>query len=303
LIRDTDCDGFRVDTVRHVEASFWAPWCSAIRDYAGSLGKKNFLMFGEVADRDDELLAAYTGGQDRRAFDSLLDFPFYYALKDVFSSNAPTHLLTGRFEKLAHPPYSREALSQMVTFIDNHDQPRFLAKEEAAGNVVKLRQALVLLYTTTGIPCLYYGTEQSFKGGHDPFNREDMMSRSPGEHVTDFFNPQHPLYRFIADLNEIRRAHPALRSGSQNILRDDARGPGLFLFSRSQGGDFVLVILNTAEESRQLPKTKIPLSRRAVLRCVSGNAPIIRLTSAGEIPAMKVPAGAAWIFSIASASR
>jgi glycosidase len=75
LIRATDCDGFRVDTVRHVEQSFWVPWCSAMREYAASLGKTNFFLFGEVALGDDQALARFTGpsGAPARAFDSLID--------------------------------------------------------------------------------------------------------------------------------------------------------------------------------------------------------------------------------------
>src|SRR5260370_16466159 len=129
-------------------------------------------MFGEAAGRDDQLLASYTSGPDELAFDSLLDFPLFYAIKDVFVGEAPTRRLTERFERLAHPPYSKESLTQLVTFLDNHDQPRFLAAENARGEVARLRQALVFLYSAVGIPCLYYCTDQGFTSAVDPFHPE-----------------------------------------------------------------------------------------------------------------------------------
>jgi glycosidase len=48
LIALTDCDGFRVDTVKHVDIDFWQTFCPAVRSYANSIGKDNFFMFAEV---------------------------------------------------------------------------------------------------------------------------------------------------------------------------------------------------------------------------------------------------------------
>ena len=64
---------------------------------------------------------------------------------------------------------------RLVTFLDNHDRPRFLNSANANGNTSRLDVALVFLYTARGVPCLYYGTEQAFNGGADPNDREDMF--------------------------------------------------------------------------------------------------------------------------------
>jgi glycosidase len=307
FIRETDCDGFRVDTVKHVERSFWAPWCAAMRDCARSLGKSNFLLFGEAADPSDKLLGSYTGPQPDdtgRAFDSLLDFPLYYAANDVFARRkAPTRRLTGRFASLTAPPYSREALTQMVTFIDNHDQPRFLAKENADGDIGRLRQALVFLYTASGIPCLYYGTEQGFHGGNDPFNREDMIRRTKSGMVTNHFQPAHPLYRFIARLHEIRASHASLRRGELTVLKDSPQGPGLFAFARRIGREWALVVFNTAEEPRVLALSRSPLPRGIRLQQVLGDATPVSVGSNGRIGRRSVPPGAAWILANATNER
>lgn len=299
FIRETDCDGFRVDTVRHVERSFWEPWCTAIREGAAALGKTNFLMFGEAADGSDEKIAIYTGPQGRaeRAFDSLLDFPFYFAVKNVVAlAHAPTRRLTERWKKLTAPPYSQEAVSQLVTFIDNHDQPRFLAKENADGDDARLRQALVLLYTSRGIPCLYYGTEQGFCGGRDPYNREDMVVGQGGRGPVNHFDPDHPLYRFIAQLNQVRREHPALRQGSQLVIADNEIGPGVYAFVRQAGDDVVLVILNTAEHAAALPPVRIRGLPDIKFKASVGGAAPGEFRMKGRLPELNVPPKAAWIF-------
>jgi glycosidase len=147
LVEQTDCDGFRVDTVRHVERDFWPSWLGVMREHAATLGKTNFLMFGEVAYSSDQLVGSFT---TNNSFNSLLDFPLYYAIDRVIRGGAPTHQITERFQKLAEPTYGPSA--SFVTFIDNHDQPRFLASNKANGDTNKLTQALVLLYTLQGFP-------------------------------------------------------------------------------------------------------------------------------------------------------
>ena len=114
---------------------------------------------------------------------------------------------------------------QLVMFLDNHDHPRFLSTSEASGNTNRLEVALAFLYTSRGIPSLYYGTEQGFDGTTDPNDREDMFAGQfkdgPGGTVqqlsspgVDNFNMTHPLFQWIAQLNNFRRLYPALTLGA-----------------------------------------------------------------------------------------
>src|SRR5207248_2477826 len=84
-IGTTDIDGFRVDTVKHVEMGFWQVFCPAIHSYATSIGKKNFFMFGEAWICEDRKLAAYSGtkGGGKFLFDGMLGFPLWKAASEV----------------------------------------------------------------------------------------------------------------------------------------------------------------------------------------------------------------------------
>ncbi|MBL8120971.1 MAG: alpha-amylase, partial [Anaerolineae bacterium] len=44
----SDCDGFRIDTVKHIPWSASQEFCSQIHEYAESIGKDNFWLLGEV---------------------------------------------------------------------------------------------------------------------------------------------------------------------------------------------------------------------------------------------------------------
>ena len=254
-IEEGGFDGFRIDTVKHVEMGFWQEWCPDIHQFAARHHKPAFFLFGEVLDASEAKCGAYTGTKAGGAFalDSVLDYPLYFKVNDVFArATAGTCQLAERYRALA-ANYDPRACNQLVTFLDNHDQPRFLSAVRANNRIDRLKVALVFLYTAQGIPCLYYGTEQAFNGGTDPWDREDMFAGQfeQGPSCGDNFNYTHPLFQWVARLNNLRRLYPALQTGTQTNLYCTT-GPGLFAYTRRLGGQEVLVVLNTAETNQTL---------------------------------------------------
>jgi alpha-amylase len=55
-----DFDGFRIDTVKHVEPEFWRYFSQKVRQRLAKDGKQNFFMFGEAFDGDDTLVGSFT---------------------------------------------------------------------------------------------------------------------------------------------------------------------------------------------------------------------------------------------------
>lgn len=271
-IAETDVDGFRIDTVKHVDRGFWQQFCPQIHQYATSIGKKGFFLFGEYWHGEDSRVGAMTGTKGGREslFDGMLHFPLWNNVKDVFQKDQPPSRLAERFRNAKC--YQDDALN--VTFLDNHDMPRFLHGLGDAGKA-RLKVALAFLYAARGIPCLYYGTEQGFDGDTDPDDREDMFdnpawsTNKKGDH----FDASHELYRYVAQLNKVRRDLEPLRRGELVTRFADSSGPGLFVFSRVTAKDEVLVALNTAGE----PKSQ----RVAIDRNLAG-ATLVDLLSGGK---------------------
>ena len=48
----TDCDGFRIDTLKHVSFDEAHRFCGSIKEFAANLGKSDFFLVGEVAGGD-----------------------------------------------------------------------------------------------------------------------------------------------------------------------------------------------------------------------------------------------------------
>lgn len=258
LIAQTDIDGFRVDTVKHVDKAFWQTWCPAIHDYARSIGKKNFFIYGEGWMGEDERVAPYTGTKagGKFLFDGMLNFPMFYTLGRVFSEGQRNSEITERVVEKGKL-YQDDAL--MVNFIDNHDMPRFLHGRGEDGRA-RLKNVLGFIYTTRGIPCLYYGTEQGFDGDHsgEENNREDMWDNRewPANHPGDHFDQTHELYKWVQMLNKARKELEPLRRGDFVCRHSERGGSGLYAFTRATAKDEVLVIINTSGESKS---GRIPL--------------------------------------------
>lgn len=299
-IQVADVDGFRVDTVKHVEhgnGGFWNYWCPEIRNFATSLGKSNFFLFGEVYDGSDQKCGAYTGTKlsSNFAFDSVLDYPLYYLIGNVFAAaTGNTKQLEDRYNNIA-ANYDPAAHYRLVTFLDNHDQRRFLNINSATN---RLGVALAFLYTARGIPCLYYGTEQAFNGGTDPNNREDMFDGQfeTGPSLGDNFNMAHPLYRHVAFLNNLRRVYPALRRGDHANRWNNPSGPGLFAYARRFETQEVFVAFNTGASSATMSARPTIYPAGTVLVNLFNTNETLTVTTTPEIPAITVPSRQTKIF-------
>jgi alpha-amylase len=138
-------DGFRLDAVKHIRASFFPEWLSHVRKYT----KKELFTVGEYwSDNIEDLhhFIGNTGGQL-----SLFDVPLHYNLQAA-SRGGGNYDMSRIFEGtlVQHQP----ALA--VTFVDNHDSQPLQALESDIMDWFKpLAYALILL-RRGGYPCVFY---------------------------------------------------------------------------------------------------------------------------------------------------
>jgi glycosidase len=257
-------DGFRIDTVKHVNLEFWEAFGPAIREKARALGRADFLQFGEVTDGWDTAFMsefATTGN-----LDAILDFGFLWGARDFVSQGHDTSTLSRILSWDSWYTDHDNNVQNAVTFISNHDEGRFAyylkkdnpnASPQQLGALVLLGHELLL--TARGQPAIYYGDEQGMVGiGNDMGAREDMFpSRAPKfrdlallgtkrRGGDDKFDTDHPFYRTIRALDALRTASPALSRGTM-LVRDSGQ-PHLFAFSRIERRERVeyLVALNNS---------------------------------------------------------
>jgi glycosidase len=297
-IQQAGFDGFRIDTVKHVDTGFWQYWSPLVHQFAATnSGKPNFFMFGEVFDGNEQLCGSYTGTQSGGPYelDSVLDYPLYFLVGSVFgSASGATSQIDSHYANVA-TYYDTNAQMRLVTFLDNHDNPRFLN----SSTTNRLAVALAFLYTSRGVPCLYYGTEQAFNGATDPYDREDMFAgqfKDAGLAGVDSFNMTHPLFQLVAMLNNFRRLYPAISLGSHVSQYNNSSGAGLFAYSRRLGSQEVFVVFNTASSTQTLPGCNVTYSPGTALVNLLNTNEVITVTSASQTPSISVPSTTAKIF-------
>jgi len=220
-----DIDGFRVDTVKHMDLGATRFFTSVIHEFTQSLAKENFYLIGEI-----------TGGRGR-AFETVEQTGLNAALGIDDIPDKLEYLVKGYRNPSDYFDLFRNSLlvqkeshvwfrNKVVASFDDHDQvrkgdnkARFCADKDADKIVLNV---LALNATTLGIPCIYYGTEQGFDGhgDNDRYIREAMFGGEFGAFETrnrHFFNEDHSVYQELTKLLEIRRQHITLRRGRQYL--------------------------------------------------------------------------------------
>ncbi|MGJ5897439.1 pullulanase-type alpha-1,6-glucosidase [Streptomyces niveiscabiei] len=305
-VRDFDIDGFRIDTVKHVNMEFWTQWATALDAYAAKHGRDDFFMFGEVYSADTDVTSPYvTQGR----LDATLDFPFQDAARRYASQGGSAQALAQVFG--ADHKYTTDKANayEQVTFLGNHDMGRigtFIEQDNPKATDAELlakdRFANELMFLSRGNPVVYYGDEQGFTGaGGDKDARQPMFaSRTPDyldddqigtarTHASDAYDAQAPLYRQIADLSRLRRANPALTDGVQTE-RYAAQGSGVYAFTRGDKNTEYVVAFNNAAQPQTA--TFATSSSGMSYRGIYGTTTTVRSDSAARVT-LTVPPGKA----------
>lgn len=223
-----DIDGYRVDTVKHMETGAVRYFAMAMHEFAQTLGKDQFLLVGEISgDRTFAFRKLQATGLDAAlgiadVQDALGDMVKGKVAPEVYFELFRNSLQIG---KGAHTWFR----NKVVVMVDDHDKInqgdnkyRFCARD--AGDLL-IRNAIATNLMTLGIPCIYYGSEQRFDGsgagvGADEYIREAMFGGAFGafrSRERHFFDVSAPVYKEVALLTAIRRRHITLRRGRQYL--------------------------------------------------------------------------------------
>ncbi|KAL5114866.1 hypothetical protein ACEQ8H_007243 [Pleosporales sp. CAS-2024a] len=273
LVKQYSFDGVRIDTVKHVQKDFWPDFASAAGVYT----------IGEVFDGDPAYLQPYAS-----LMSGLLNYAVYYPLNRFYQQTGSAQDLVDMMNTISNTFPDPSALG---TFLDNHDNPRWL---NAKNDQTLLTNALAYVMLARGIPILYYGTEQGYSGGADPANREDLWRSG--------FNTNTNLYQSIKKLAAARKAAGGLAANDHTHLYVASTA---YAWSRAAGNLIVMTTnAGSSSNARVCFNTQVPNGRwtdvfsssssssnvitsdgssQACLTFTNGN-PIVLLASASSAP-------------------
>ncbi len=241
---DRGVDALRVDTVKHMPLWFWQ---EATCEW--QFHKPDVFIFGEWYEADPDVPASVEFAN--KSGMTILDFGLCLAIREALAKGHPDGF--GHVQSVFEKGILYRGANEMVTFLENHDMPRFLS---LGASPAMHRLAHVLLMTCRGIPCLYYGAEQYLHddtdGGMDPYNRPMMDRWEPTE-----------MTRTVKALSDERKKNPAIQWGAQ---RERYVSPDVYAFTRTYRDSRCFTLLNKGE-AVTLPRIETSL-RDGVHRCL-----------------------------------
>ena len=208
MVDTYDLDGIRIDTCIEVPKTFWGEFAKA----------SGVFSMCEAFDGNNNLskVASY-----QNYLDSTLNYPFSFTIRDGFMYNRSLYGIRDYYER------SKAAFRDihlLGNFVDNHDTPRFLSINL---HYKRFQSAIALSFLFPGIPVLYYGDEQAYAGGNDPYNREIMWTN---------LNTSSEMYNFVKTLIHFRQEMEIWKYDFVERYAADnfyafSRGKALFAFS------------------------------------------------------------------------
>ncbi len=278
LAERTGIDGFRLDTVKHIDHGFWQEHRRRTRDRLGD----DFFLLAEVWGGSAQVLDEYFVNDE---MDAGFDFTFRGSCRGWTEGKGRTVAFNAYLDRRHRV---RDGY-HLAHYLSSHDEPMFLY--EMNNDLDGYRMCVALQMTSLGIPVIYYGEEVGREGSVWPTNRKNMpwgdRPVDPGRGVAR----NEDLRAFFQRLIDTRRNHPALRSGTYRSLYTEG---DLLVFAREDAasGNAAVVAVNRGAETAEATVELPPGLSGGVTEIIAGDGG----TMEGSTLALSVPGRSARLF-------
>jgi len=247
-------NGFRLDTYAYSDLSFMSDFSQKV--YAEY---PDFNMVGEIWDNGIAIQAFFTrdnctNHKLNTYLNGVTDFQLYHAINTTLNEKPGWNEGIEKIYYTLCSDFVYDKPFNNLIFLDNHDLSRFYSV--AGEDIMKYKMAIAFLYTTRGIPMLYYGTEilmKNFKGPDEKVRedflggwKEDKKNKFTKKGRTKLENEAHD---FVRTLGQWRKQNKAIQYGS---LKQFIPEKGVYVFFRIHEAQVVMVIMNGSDEKETI---------------------------------------------------
>jgi len=248
-------DAWRIDTYKYVDPDFMNNCNKALTDEYPRI-----TLFGENWDEGVANQAYFTKNNFNTAFKSnltgSLDFEFLFRGIQPALTQMPGGI--GQLYQTVSQDFMYAEPMNNVVFLDNHDMTRFFS--QVGEDMAKLKMGLCWLFTTRGIPQLYYGTEIMTKGIANPDGnvrldfpggwKGDQKNAFTGQGLND--NEQ-SILDLTKRLSAFRKNSSAIKTGK---LMQFVPENGVYVYFRYDNNQTVMCVMNTNEGRATIDLTR-----------------------------------------------
>lgn len=251
-IEEFGIDALRIDTYAYPDQLFMAEWGRRVKEEYPKMS-----MFCEVWEHDKAVQAWYTQNNGlNKEYDNnmpnVTDFQLCWSIHASLRDRPEWERGSSKIYYTLAQDFLYENPFNNVTFVDNHDIERFYSI--VGRDLNKFKMGMGLLYTTRGIPCVFYGSEILMaKGwGDHGLLREDFWGGWPTDTV-DKFTPQgrtpeeNDAWNYLQKLGQWRKNSPAIKEGKL-VQYIPTKPDAVYVYFRMHQNQKVMVIYNTNEK-------------------------------------------------------
>ncbi|MFI5842294.1 alpha-amylase family protein [Catenuloplanes sp. NPDC051500] len=223
---DRGAAGWRLDAAYAVPPEFWRAVLPAVRDR-----HPDAWIVGEVIHGLEEY-------REKAGLDAVTQYELW---KSIWSSLNDRNMFELSWTLERHIP-------DTLTFVGNHDVTRLASRLQ---NPAHIGHALAVLFTVAGVPSVYYGDEQAFRGVKEERAGGDDEIRPAFPSTPDELAPfGAEVLRTHQRLIGLRRRHPWLARARTTVAHLTNRQIAL---RATDGRSVVVTLLNTDDAPYRFP--------------------------------------------------
>ncbi|MGD6816402.1 alpha-amylase [Metabacillus sp. 113a] len=237
-----DCDGYRLDAIKHINHEFIKNFAKETAAHRG----ENFYMVGEFWNSE---LAACQEFLDQIDYQmDLFDVSLHYKLHEASLTGRDFDLSTIFEDTLvqSHP-------MNAVTFVDNHDSQPNEALESWVGDWFKQSAYALILLRKDGYPCVFFGDYYGI-GGEEPVEGKKIAidpllyarsSKAYGDQ-DDYFDHPNTIGWIRMGTDEMER------SGCAVVISNGDEGEKRMFAGEHRAGEVWVDMTGTREDKVQI---------------------------------------------------
>jgi glycosidase len=295
-------DGIRMDTHPYPYQDYMARWTRMVLEEFPDFNIVGEAWMPNVATTAWWQKQSVISGGYESYLPSVTDFPLFYALGSAFNEEPGWDTGLTRIYYVLSQDFLYTDPWLNVIFVDNHDLTRYATS--VGEDPAKFMMGLALLYTTRGIPQIYYGTEIMMTGGGiDPNKRKNF----PGGWAEDPINaftpegreqlneewgrPVTEVYDFVRTLSHWRNGKEVVHTGN---LTHFVPVDNVYVYFRWNDDETVMVLINGQEEEQTVDTGRF--SER--MQGYTGGKEVISGAEIDDLGTIMIPGRTAFILEL-----
>lgn len=233
-----NCDGYRLDAIKHINHYFISEFVEEMRKHSG----EDFYFVGEVWRTDLHACQRYL---DQVYYQiDLFDVPLHYKLHQA-SNEGSDFDLTSIFEGTLVNTHPKNA----VTFVDNHDTQPQQSLESWVQDWFKPSAYALILLRKGGNPCLFYGDYYGIGGPEPGEGHKEILDSLLFARYEKAYGEQHDYFNHPNTIGWVRLGSKEYKhSGCAVVISNGEDGEKRMYVGERRAGETWVDLTNSRDD-------------------------------------------------------